>query len=173
MGNGHYEDEIDIVGEVRTADLDARTFVLLVNGSQRIAGRFAPEQEALLTEALHQHGTLRLRVRGRARFDQATTQAEEFTEVDSVAIEAPVDDAPSQQLVPFWQTALEIGATISEEDLARIPRDLAARADEYLDETAASIWDRISGIAARVSDEDLAKLPADFVRNADKYLDED
>jgi hypothetical protein len=172
MGTGHYEDQIDIVGEVRTADLDARTYVLLVNGSQRIAGRFAPEQEALLTEALHQHGTLRLRIRGRARFDQATTQAEEFTEVASVSLEQSSGTAEAHRK-PFWEEILEIGATISEEDLARIPRDLAARADEYLDETAASIWDRISGIAARVSDEDLAKLPADFVRNADKYLDED
>lgn len=67
MDTAHCEDRIDVVGEVRKADLDASTFVLRVNGDFAISGRFDPQQEALLTEALHDHETHRIRVRGRTR----------------------------------------------------------------------------------------------------------
>jgi len=62
-----YTDTIDYTGEVRAVDLGG-SFVLRLEDGTKLPGRFSPEQEALVTEALRDHESRRLRVKGKAEF---------------------------------------------------------------------------------------------------------
>lgn len=42
------------------------------------------------------------------------------------------DETPEQQVPPIWEIAAEIAAQISDEDWAKVPRDLAKNVDHYL-----------------------------------------
>lgn len=42
------------------------------------------------------------------------------------------DQTPEQQMPPIWQVAAEIASQVSDEDWAKVPRDLARNVDHYL-----------------------------------------
>ena len=65
---GKYEDIVDIVGEIRAADLDGFSFILRLEDDSKVPGKFSPEQEEIITNALREHSTRRLRIKGRAEF---------------------------------------------------------------------------------------------------------
>src|ERR687888_332346 len=56
---------VDLTGEIRAADLDDGTFVLRLPDGTRLRGKFSRVQETIITEALREHATRRLHLRGR------------------------------------------------------------------------------------------------------------
>jgi len=126
------EDTLVLVGEVRFADLDGRDFILRLDDGSRIAGRFPPEQESVVTEALREHCTRRLRVKGQMNPNslkgkiRRLRSVEELTIISAEEVSAPVDNRP------IWEIIMELGASIPEEEWAKVPTDGAKNLDHYL-----------------------------------------
>jgi len=116
------EGEVELLGEVRAADLDARVFALRLADGETVQGRFTPDQEAAITEALHQHASRRLRVRGRAELTRVRGKVRRTVTIDEATVEEP----------PIWETLLEISASVPESEWANVPTDLARNLDHYL-----------------------------------------
>lgn len=57
---------IELRGEVRSADLDGRQFSLRLDDGTRVVAKFTTEQEDRVTEALRDHVSHRLRLKGSA-----------------------------------------------------------------------------------------------------------
>ncbi|NOX56688.1 MAG: hypothetical protein GXP27_20025 [Planctomycetes bacterium] len=127
-----YEDAIELVGEVRAADLDGTSFWLRLDNGTKVPGRFEPDQEAIVVEALHEHATRRLRIIGRAEFDPATGSLKRITAVDHLAIQMLAEQPVDTSARPIWEIAVEIGATVPEEEWADEPPDVSKRLDHYL-----------------------------------------
>jgi hypothetical protein len=132
-GNG-CEDPVDVTGEGRGASLrltGGGDFTLSLDNGGKAEGIFSPEQEARLTQALHGHQTLRLRVRGTGQFDPngALRRIKAATQVDIVARgEAGFDPAAK----PIWEIVEEIGRFVPLEARARVPTDGARHLDHHL-----------------------------------------
>jgi hypothetical protein len=127
-----YEDAVDLIGEVRAADLDGRKFVLRMENDLKVRGEFLPEQESLVTLALREHESRRLRVKGRAEHSHPDGALKRFTQVD-VIDPLPVDYAEFDKTVrPIWEIVAEMGAEIPEEEWAKVPNDLALNHNHYL-----------------------------------------
>ncbi|MBI2942041.1 MAG: hypothetical protein HYY04_16545 [Chloroflexi bacterium] len=117
-----HEGEADLVGEVRAADLDTGVFVLRLPDGEAVQARFSPEQEELITQALREHVSQRLRLRARVALSHAGGKIKRVLAVEEIALEEP----------PTWETLLEIGAAVPEGDWAKVPQDLARNVDHYL-----------------------------------------
>jgi hypothetical protein len=127
-----YEDFVELVGEVRAASLDGRKFVLRMENDTKVNGEFLPEQESLITSALHGHESRRLRVVGRAEYsfpDGAIKRVTEVTDITMLPIEY---DSFDDKARPIWEIVAEMGAEIPEEEWKKVPTDLARNHDHYL-----------------------------------------
>ncbi|MDA1142205.1 MAG: NACHT domain-containing protein [Planctomycetota bacterium] len=126
-----YEDDIDWSGELRIADLGGNFTIRLSDGTP-VVGSFTPDQESLITEALKEHSTQRLRVRGKALFSGETRKVKKIIMVETLSLE-PVEGLPFESAArPIWEIATEIGASVPEEEWARVPADAAKNLDHYL-----------------------------------------
>jgi len=127
-----YEDAVSVTGEVRQADLDGCNFTLRLDDGSKPSGKFDPKQEEKVTGALREHSSRRLHVNGVGRFWSATGRLERFTRVDSLDVETQTSVAYDDSAPPIWQQIVEIGASVPEEEWAKLPRDLAENLDHYL-----------------------------------------
>ena len=127
-----YEDVVDITGEVRLADLDGCNFVLRQDDGTKVPGKFDPDQEALITDALRGHASRRLRLRGRAEFTSPKGKIKRIVSMDEATVrragEAPYN--PTER--PIWEIAVELGASLPDDEWAKVPRDLSKNLDHYL-----------------------------------------
>jgi hypothetical protein len=130
-----YPDTVDVIGTVLAADVKKGRFILYRNPEDPKGievNEFAPDQEGIVTEALKEHQTRRLRVKGRGEFVmpegklRAITQVEELTPLPTGEI--PVD--PNER--PIWEKLIEIAEQVPEEELAKLPHDMARNVDHYL-----------------------------------------
>jgi hypothetical protein len=129
-----YEDVVEVVGEVQMASVKGQFLLLVANGAQQVAGKFTPEQEAEVLEALRQHRTLQLRVRGVGEFGTHDRMLRRFNRVDSVShlqhgpqAYVYVEDAPD-----VWAELDAIAAKVPAEAWDVVPRDLSLRVDELI-----------------------------------------
>ena len=134
---GDYEDAIEFAGEVRSADLDGLNFSIRLDDGTKIPGKFSPEQEAMIVEALREHASRRLRVRGRAEFTWPTGKARRITSIEEVVLQMAGDTPYDLTVRPVWEVAVEIGGSIPGEEWTKVPRDLSKRLDHYLYAAAA------------------------------------
>ncbi len=126
-----YEDVVEVTGEVQMARVKGQ-FTLLVGSSQPVAGKFSPEQEAHVLEALRDHSTLGLRVRGLGEFGTQDRLLRRFTRVDSVDHAAPgappyVEGAPD-----VWAELDAIAAQVPADAWSAVPADLSLRVGELV-----------------------------------------
>jgi hypothetical protein len=127
-----YEDEVELVGEVRLADLDGRKFVLKMQNDDKIRGEFQPEQESLVTLALREHDSRRLRIKGRAEHSHSDGAPKRMTRIDTIE-PLPVDyEAFDKTAKPIWEIVAEMGAEIAADEWKTVPTDLARNHDHYL-----------------------------------------
>lgn len=127
-----YEDVVNLAGEVRAADLDGRNFVLRKDDGEKVSGKFSPDQEPLITEALHDHSSRRLRVQGLAEFSRSKGVLRRILRVDKVHVLDPSLQEYDTSARPIWEVAVELGASISDADWDRVPKDLSRNLDQYL-----------------------------------------
>jgi hypothetical protein len=127
-----YEDAISLAGEVRQADLDGCSFTLRLDDGGKVIGKFDPQQEERVTEALREHTSRRLHVNGMGRFMRATGRIERIAHVDSLHVQVPEPAGYDSSVRPIWEQIVEIGASVPEEEWAKLPTDLAMNLDHYL-----------------------------------------
>jgi hypothetical protein len=125
-------DFVDLIGEVRLADLDGRDFSLQLDDGTKIQGKFTPEQESIITEALREHSSRRLRVKGQAEFMAASGKIKRIVSLAEIAIQNVGDVPYDPSARPIWEEVMELGASIPDEEWAKVPTDLAKNLDHYL-----------------------------------------
>jgi hypothetical protein len=127
-----YEDVVDLIGEVRSTDLDPLNFTLRLDDNRKVPAKFETSQEALITEALREHATRRLRIRGRAEFSSLDGSMRRILRVDEIRPLAIGEVEFDPNARPIWETLAEIGAQVPAKEWARVPRDLSEHLDHYL-----------------------------------------
>ena len=127
-----YQDVVDLAGEVRLADLDSGSFALRLPDGRKVTGKFSPEQETQVVEALREHGSRWLRVQGVAEFATDDRALRRIVRIHSVAIQPPGDSPFDPAARPIWEEVAEVGAAVPEKVLKKLPRDLAKNYRHYL-----------------------------------------
>ncbi len=125
-----YDDMVDLRGEVRATDLDGLKFTLRVADGQRVIGRFKPEHEAALLEALGEHASRRMRVVGVGQFAPEDGTLKQIVEVERIEVIEP-SVVPSGK-VPIWERLASIGTAAPGDAWDTVPTDLSANVDHYL-----------------------------------------
>lgn len=126
-----YDDLVDLRGEVRATDLDGLRFTLRVEDGQRVIGRFKPEQEAVLLEALGEHASRRMRVVGVGQFAPEDGTLKQIVDVEQIEVVEPPPVVLSGE-VPIWERLASIGAAVPGDAWETVPNDLSANVDQYL-----------------------------------------
>ncbi|MEO8627155.1 MAG: hypothetical protein ABI612_03525 [Betaproteobacteria bacterium] len=128
-----YEDVVDVVGEVRMVNLGPGAFALQCYGTEGlVSGKFSPEQEALVLEALREHRIARLRVRGVGEFSTTDRLLKKFARVDSAELAPTGEVAFDESAQPIWEQLGAIGRSAPKEAWEVIPSDLSTRIDEVV-----------------------------------------
>ena len=128
-----YEDVVDVFGEVRMANVGPGTFTLQLDGSETlVGGRFSPEQESEVLDALRDHRVVRLRVQGTAEFATSDRQIRRFSRVDKVAPAVPADQGFDETAAPIWEQLAAIGESAPSGAWDSVPADLSARIDDIV-----------------------------------------
>jgi hypothetical protein len=128
-----YEDRVDMIGEVRSADVDQRNFAIRDATGAKIPAKFQPEDEAAITDALHDHALCRVAVVGLGEFSTRDGSLRRILRVDRVERRAATSDEDyDDSAPPLWQSVIDLGASLPPEEWGRIPTDLAANLDHYL-----------------------------------------
>ena len=127
----NHKTQIELRGEVRAADLDGRQFSLRLDDGTRIVATFTSEQEGRITEALRDHTSRRLRLTGRGEV-APSGKIKRIASVESLAVESAEAREPVAGAKPIWEVALEIGASVPEEEWAKVPTDGARNLHHYL-----------------------------------------
>ncbi len=130
-----YEDKVDVVGEVRMANVGPGRFALQIEQAGAMVlvdGKFAPEQEGKVLQALNEHRMVRLHVVGIGEFATADRMLKRFVRVDDVGLasgEAPQFD---DSVPPIWEQLGAIGRSAPPGAWDAVPSDLSARIDEVV-----------------------------------------
>jgi hypothetical protein len=124
-------EHVDLRGEVRAADLDARQFSLRLDDGTKIVAEFTTEQEQTITEALREHANRCLRFTGSAEVTR-TGKIKRVVSVESLAIEPAEVVQPVSDGKPLWQAIAELGESVPEEEWAKVPTDGARNLHHYL-----------------------------------------
>jgi hypothetical protein len=122
------QQHVELRGEVRAADLDGRQFSLRLDNGTRIIAEFTSAQERTITEALREHASRRVLLKGNAEVAH-NGRIKRVASVESLTVE-PAEPGPSSK--PIWEVALEIGASVREKEWAKAPSDLAQNLHHYL-----------------------------------------
>lgn len=128
-----YEDRVEIVGEVRSADVDQRNFAIRDSTGVKIPAKFRPEHEAEITDALHDHASCRISITGIGELSARDGSLRRIVRVDQLERRATaMDDEYDDSAPPLWQSVIDLGASLPSEEWSRVPTDLATNLDHYL-----------------------------------------
>lgn len=125
-----YEDAVDLIGEVTMARVSKPQMEIQFK-DRKVEAAFRPEDEDVITTALKQHTTAKLRVIGRGQFgsDGVVRKVTDVTDI----ILLPSGDRPfDSSAKPIWDVFAEILADVPSEQFARLPVDGADRHDFYI-----------------------------------------
>lgn len=131
-----YEDSVDVTGEIRLADLDGLRFVLRISEDEKIPGRFSEGQEDQIVQALRDHKSTHLHLRGQGKYRFDTNELVEIVSISELRFDALFDRAPIVPHKPIWEVAEQIASSLPVDVWRAIPADLATNLDKYLDEDA-------------------------------------
>jgi hypothetical protein len=128
-----YEDAVDLVGEVRMANLGPGAFKLrIAETDAQVEGRFDPGQEALVLDALRNHRNVLLHVKGLAEFTTHDRQIRKLTQIEYVEL-CPSDAVLFDELAPpIWEQLADIGKQAPAGTWESVPDDLSMRIDEIV-----------------------------------------
>ena len=129
-----HEDRIDLIGEVRAAGLrttEGGSFTIQLEDGATVEGAFNADQETSITDALHKHRSIRVRLVGMAEFERGG-RIRKITRVDQVEARAIGEKAYDHAAPPIWDEIDRIASEIPESEWARVPTDLAKNLHHYL-----------------------------------------
>lgn len=128
-----YEDKVDLVGEVRMANLGPGAFRLQVaETGVQIEGRFDATQEALVLDALKNHRSVRLRITGTAEFSTRDRQIKRLIRINEVALASAEPGPYDESASPIWEQLAKIGLDAPPGTWDAVPNDLSTRIDEVV-----------------------------------------
>lgn len=127
-----YEDVVDILGEIRLADLDGLNFAIRMDDGSKVIGKFNQEHEPLIIEALRNHEMCRLHLKGLANFSFKDAVIKKIVRIDQIEIKPIEREELDLATKPLWEVVSEIGAEIKQEDWDRFPSDFSKNVDQYL-----------------------------------------
>lgn len=130
-----YEDKVDVVGEVRMANVGPSRFALQIEQAGApvlVDGKFAPEQEARVLQALNEHRTVRLRVVGIGEFATADRLLKRFVRIDDVRLASSEALQYDDSVPPIWEELGAIGRSAPPGAWDAVPSDLSVRIDEVV-----------------------------------------
>ncbi len=128
-----YEDVVDVVGEVRMANVGPGKFSLQLDDTETlVSGCFSPAQESAVLDALRNHRSVRLRVQGIAEFATSDRQIKKFSRVDWVDTAALAEQDFDETATPIWEQLATIGESAPEGTWDDVPNDLSMRIDEIV-----------------------------------------
>ena len=122
---------VDLTGEIRAADLDEGTFILRLADGTRLRGKFSRVQETIITEALREHASRRLHLRGRGEF-QGNGKLKRLLSVKRLQVKPAREKRFDKNARPIWEVLEELGKSIPIKEWAKVPRDGARNLDHYL-----------------------------------------
>lgn len=128
-----YEDTVDLVGEVRMANVGPGAFRLQVaEATNLVEGRFDATQESLVLDALKNHRNVRLRVKGTGEYSTRDRQIKRLLRIEQVEL-APSDAiALDESAAPIWEQLASIGKQAPPGTWETVPDDLSMRIDEIV-----------------------------------------
>lgn len=126
-----YEDVVDLKGEIRAADLDGSNFTLKLPDGTKVLGKFSTQQEMVITDALREHASRWLQVRGRAEFF-ANGELKRIANVEQLNVQLAGELPFDPKARPIWEVIEEIGASVPATEWEKVPTDGAANLDHYL-----------------------------------------
>jgi hypothetical protein len=128
-----FDDAVDLVGEVRMANVGPGAFNLqLPEGGPLIDGRFDGAHEAVVLEALKNHRSALLRVVGIAEFSTRDRQMRRMVRVDKVEVSQKAPVAYDETALPIWEELAAIGNSAPPGTWQAVPDDLSTRIDEVV-----------------------------------------
>ena len=127
-----YEDRVEIVGEVRAADLDGLNFWMRIEDGMKILGKFDAEHEPQIIEALKDHTTCRLNIVGIAEFFHRDGSIKKIIRVDGMNVRPITEKEFDNKARPIWEIVAELGAEVPEKEWEKVPSDLSKDLDHYL-----------------------------------------
>ncbi|MFH1730921.1 MAG: hypothetical protein ABIF82_04620 [Planctomycetota bacterium] len=126
-----YEDVAKATGEVLEADVRQRRFQLWLDARTAVAVRFSEEQEELVTTALRDHRSVRLRVSGKGKFTPAG-QLQQFDQVESLEIKEKTPQQYDPDAPAIEDVLLSLASEVPAEEWSQLPNDLTDDLDHYL-----------------------------------------
>lgn len=130
-----YEDLVDVIGEVRMANVGPGRFALQLETGGTLTlveGKYSQADETKVLDALHEHRTARLRVRGVGDFGTSDRMLKRFSRVDSVELAANEASSYDDAVVPIWEQLSAIGLSAPAGAWDVVPTDLSVRIDEVV-----------------------------------------
>lgn len=126
-----HEDQVDVSGEVKEADVRQNRFQLWLDEKTCVTVKFSPEQEDQVTEALHKHRFVRVQVKGRGkRLPQGKLESVE--EVSELNLQAVGEIQYDETARPIEDILMELASQVPEEEWDKLPKDGAKNLDHYL-----------------------------------------
>jgi hypothetical protein len=125
-----YTDLVDLTGEVRATDLDGLKFILRLQDGRKVTGRFKPDQETVVLEALGEHFSRRMRVIGVGQFAPEDGSLRQIVNVERIELLGP--ESASGTDIPIWERLASIGAAVPGDTWNAVPTDLSTNVDDYL-----------------------------------------
>jgi hypothetical protein len=136
-----YEDQIDINGEVRMAQIgtggNGNFSILPDDGAGTISGRFTADQESLVLDALRNHRVARLRIKGVGEFETHNRLLKRIVRVDE-ASQPPTNVNFDDSATPIWDQLSAIGEAAAPRGAwDSLPDDMSTRIDDIVYRRAA------------------------------------
>lgn len=126
-----YSDRVTIIGEVRRASIDGNRFSVRQDDGVTIEGRFQPDQETMITEALHEHSSCRVEVIGNGTFGSDGV-LKRIDEVDGLVVRRLNEMTYDPSARPIWEIVEELGKSIPDTEWDKLPLDASVNLDRYL-----------------------------------------
>jgi hypothetical protein len=128
---GEYTDVVNVSGEIRAADLDGGNFTLRREDGSKVSGKFSPEHEAQITEALKEHASCSLQAEGTATFFP-NGEIKRIENIASLTISPRTTVEHTAQAKSIWEIAEEIRKSVPQTEWKKLPKDASINVDHYL-----------------------------------------
>jgi hypothetical protein len=121
----------ELIGECLEADLRHGRFQIWVDAQTSVQATFDAAREELVTSALKEHHSVRLRVRGTADISPQGKPLR-FTVVQSIELVSAGEDEFDPSAPPIEDVLAAIVANVPKEEWDRLPADLTDHLDHYI-----------------------------------------
>lgn len=126
-----YSDQLNIHGEIRAASLDGNRFTVRQDDGTKVEGRFQPEQEVIITDALREHVSCRVEIQG-VGFFSADGILRRIDRIDQLVVRRLGEQSYDSTARPIWDVVEELGQSIPAEEWEKLPKDASINLDRYL-----------------------------------------